>query len=99
MSLDDAKERLRAMKEQGIPESKIDYSDIPSLTDEQLSQMRKVPRGRPLLGKEKRQLISIKVDPELIETIKREAERLGKKYQSLIHEILGKHFHKKNRAA
>lgn len=99
MSLDEAKDRLRATKAQGASESKIDFSDIPPLTDEQLSQMRKVPRGRPLLRKEKRQLISIKVDPELIETIKREAERLGKKYQSLIHEILGKHFHKKNRAA
>lgn len=98
ISLEEAKARLRSSEDK-VRDSEIDYSDIPPLNDDQLSKMHKVQRGRPLLGKEKRKLISIKVDPDLIETIKDEAQKLGKKYQSLIHEILDKHFYKKKRAA
>ena len=35
-----------------MPDSKIDYSDIPELTDQQLKQARRV--GRPRTGKAKR---------------------------------------------
>jgi predicted DNA binding CopG/RHH family protein len=91
--------RSLAKTSANISDSKIDYSDIPALTDEQLSRFKKARRGRPLLGQSKRRLISIKLEPSLIEDLKEEAHRRGTKYQSLIHEILESHFHRKKPAA
>jgi uncharacterized protein (DUF4415 family) len=78
-----------------IPDSRIDFSDIPELTNEQLEKMKRP--GRPLLGTEKRQLIAIRIDPKVLEKIKKHAEEHGTGYQTLINEILGKYI--KNRAA
>ena len=71
-----------------IPDSKIDFSDIPELTDEQLKEMKRP--GRPLLGDSHRQMIAIRIDPVVLEKIKKRAKRDGKGYQTLINEILGK---------
>ena len=76
-----------------IPDSKIDYSDIPALTDEQLEGMKRM--GRPLLGEKPRHLIAIRVDPAVLEKIKRRADKDGKGYQSLINEILGEYVKRK----
>lgn len=73
--------------------NKIDFSDIPELTDEQLKQMKRI--GRPLLGMTQRQLISIRIDPNVLEEIKKKAKKKGKKYQTLINEILEKYVGKK----
>lgn len=40
---------------------KIDFSDIPELSDRQLSLMRRL--GRPPLGDQPRKLIAIRMDP------------------------------------
>ena len=47
----------------GMKPKKIDFSDIPQLTDPQLSPMRRV--GRPTVGDEPRKLIAIRLDARL----------------------------------
>ncbi len=68
---------------------KIDFSDIPELSDAQLRVMRRV--GRPPLGEYARQLIAIRIDPQVLAEVKKEAKRRDVGYQTLINEILAKH--------
>ena len=68
---------------------KIDFSDIPELSDAQLRAMRRV--GRPPLGEYARQLIAIRVDPLVLAEVKKEAKRRDVGYQTLINDILAKH--------
>ena len=75
------------------PDSDIDFSDIPELTDEQLKQMKRL--GRPLLGTSRRHLIAIRLDPKVLKELKKEATDDGRGYQSLINEILDKHVKRK----
>lgn len=70
-----------------IPDSQIDFSDIPELSDEQLKRMRRV--GRPATGLAK-QLIAIRLSPRLLATLRMMAAKQGKPYQTLIHELLEK---------
>ena len=70
-----------------IPDSQIDFSDIPESTDEELKRARRV--GRPKSGSAK-QLIAIRLDPKLLASLRRMAAKLGKPYQTLIHELLEK---------
>lgn len=94
ITLDQAKARLRGKAKAlvpGRPDPAIDFSDIPELTDAQLKRMKRVGPGRPPLGDVPRQMISIKLDRHLLRELKAEAERTGKPYQSLIHEILQGH--------
>ena len=71
---------------------KIDFSDIPESTATQLKAMRRV--GRPPLGAEPRQLIAIRVDPDVLERFRKEARRRRVGYQTLINEVLAKHVRK-----
>src|SRR6266542_1717840 len=68
---------------------KIDYSDIPESSSEQLKATRRV--GRPPLGDEPRRLIAIRVDPSVLESFRREARRRHIGYQTLINEVLADH--------
>ncbi len=70
-----------------IPDSQIDFSDIPEATDAQLRRMRRV--GRPASGMAK-QLIAIRLSPRLLSQLRKMAAKQGKPYQSLIHELLEK---------
>lgn len=70
-----------------MPDSKIDFSDIPEATDEDLKRMRRV--GRPSSGMAK-QLIAIRLAPKLLNQLRKMADAQGKPYQSLIHELLEK---------
>ena len=69
--------------------STIDYSDIPEPGAEQLKAMRRV--GRPAIGEEPRRLIAIRVDPSVLESLRKEARRRHVGYQTLINEILAEH--------
>ncbi|MBA3231885.1 MAG: BrnA antitoxin family protein [Acidobacteria bacterium] len=71
---------------------RIDYSDIPESSPEQLKAMRRV--GRPPLGDEPRQLIAIRVDPSVLESFRKEALRRHVGYQTLINEVLAQHIRK-----
>ncbi|NGZ11692.1 MAG: hypothetical protein CV088_20360 [Nitrospira sp. LK70] len=70
-----------------MPDSQIDFSDIPQLSDEQLKRMRRV--GRPATGMAK-QLIAIRLSSDLLAALRRMATTEGKPYQTLIHELLEK---------
>lgn len=70
-----------------MPDSQIDFSDIPEATDAELTRMRRV--GRPVSGVAK-QLIAIRLSPKLLSQIRKMAAKQGKPYQSLIHELLEK---------
>lgn len=70
-----------------IPDSEIDFSDIPELSDEQLKRMRRI--GRPATGMAK-QLIAIRLSPRLLAALRQMAAKRGKPYQTLIHELLEK---------
>src|SRR5438132_8891978 len=67
----------------------IDFSDIPEASPAQLRAMRRV--GRPPLGASARRLIAIRIDPQALEAVRREAKRRGLGYQSLINDLLAKH--------
>jgi uncharacterized protein (DUF4415 family) len=71
---------------------KIDYSDIPPLSDEQLASMRRV--GRPTLGDQARKLIAIRLDPKVLSWLRDSAAKRHVPYQSLINDILAKEMQK-----
>jgi len=68
-----------------MPDTRIDFSDIPESTDEELRRAHRV--GRPKSAHAK-QLIAIRIDPRLLARLKRLAHRSRKPYQTLIHELL-----------
>src|SRR5262249_51006284 len=68
-----------------IPDSEIDFSDIPEATDAELRRARSV--GRPASGTAK-QLIAMRLSPRLLSQLRRMADKQGKPYQTLIHELL-----------
>ena len=75
------------------PDRDIDFSDIPEMTDEELRRARRV--GRPTLGEVARQLIAIRIDPQLLQRLRDEADRRHVGYETLIHEILSEYTQKK----
>lgn len=68
-----------------IPDAKIDFSDIPESTDQELKRARRV--GRPKTG-EAKQLIAIRIHPRVLAQLRRLAAAQAKPYQTLIHELL-----------
>ena len=71
-----------------MPKRKIDFTDIPELSDEQLANMRRI--GRPPLGRSARTAISVRVDPEVLNRLKATAAKRGMPYQSMINDILAR---------
>lgn len=71
-----------------VKDADIDFSDIPELTDEQLSKFKR--RGRPVIGESPRKAISIRIDEAVLSKLKSKAKKTGVAYQSLINEILKK---------
>ena len=70
----------------------IDFSDIPDSSPEQLKTMCRI--GRPPIGRAPRQLIAIRVDPDVLESFRKEARRRRVGYQTLINEVLAEHTRK-----
>ena len=68
---------------------KIDYSDIPEASDEQLRVMRRV--GRPPQGTSAKQLIAIRLDPDVLNRVRRQAQQAGVGYQTLINDVLARY--------
>jgi predicted DNA binding CopG/RHH family protein len=79
--------RRAAKSGRPTPDRDIDFSDIPELTDEQLARATRV--GRPKSGSAK-QLIAIRISPQVLDALRKMAARQGKPYQTLIHELLEK---------
>lgn len=76
-----------------IQDMEIDFSDIPELSEKKLKAMKRV--GRPPLGENPKVMIAIRLEPALLESIRRLAEKSGVGYQTLIHQILEKYALKK----
>jgi predicted DNA binding CopG/RHH family protein len=74
-------------KENFTMDERIDFSDIPESTDEELRRARRV--GRPRTGNAK-QLIALRISPQLLAQLRRMAEKQDKPYQTLIHDLLEK---------
>ncbi|WHZ16037.1 MAG: hypothetical protein OJF52_002885 [Nitrospira sp.] len=70
-----------------MPDSQIDFSDIPEATDAQLKRMRRVGRSSSGMAK---QLIAIRLSPRLLNQLRKMAAKQHKPYQTLIHELLEK---------
>jgi uncharacterized protein (DUF4415 family) len=68
-----------------MPDRALDFSDIPEASAADLKRARRVGRPR---GEMTKQLIAIRIDPRLLASLRRMATRLGKPYQTLIHELL-----------
>jgi len=77
----------RGKSVQHTPDSEIDFSDIPELTDEQLAKARRV--GRPKSDNPKK-LIAVRLSPKLLADIQKMAARKRKPYQTFMHELLEK---------
>ncbi|MGH7255557.1 MAG: BrnA antitoxin family protein [Nitrospirales bacterium] len=86
-SASSARGKRAARSARHIPDSQIDFSDIPEATEKELKRMRRV--GRPKSGMAK-QLIAIRLSPRLLATLRKMAAKQGKPYQTLIHELLEK---------
>jgi predicted DNA binding CopG/RHH family protein len=82
-----ARGKRAAKSARHIPDSRIDFSDIPETTDAELKRARRV--GRPKTGHAK-QLIAIRISPRLLSELRRQAAKQSKPYQTLIHELLEK---------
>lgn len=80
-----ARARQAAKSAKHMPDRKIDFSDIPESTEEELKRARRV--GRPKTGQAK-QLIAIRIAPRLLAQLRRLAAKQSKPYQTLIHELL-----------
>jgi uncharacterized protein (DUF4415 family) len=77
----------RAVRKGKVTRQKeIDFSDIPELSEKQLSRMRRV--GRLTVGEEPRKLIAIRLDPKVLSWLRETAEKKGLPYQSLVNQIL-----------
>lgn len=68
-----------------MPDSAMDFSDIPESTDQELRKAKRVGRPR---SSDAKLLIAIRIRPSLLAKIRRAAKQEGKPYQTLIHEIL-----------
>jgi predicted DNA binding CopG/RHH family protein len=68
-----------------IPDSDINFSDIPEMTADEMKRARRV--GRPRTGHAK-DLIAIRISPRLLQQLRRLAAKQNKPYQTLIHELL-----------
>jgi predicted DNA binding CopG/RHH family protein len=75
-----------------IPDSEIDFSDIPESTDAELRRARRV--GRPVTGNAKL-LIAIRIAPRVLAKLRQLAAKQSKPYQTYIHELLERAVSKK----
>ena len=82
-----ARGRRAEKKEKPIPDSAIDFSDIPESTGEELRRARRVGRPR---SNDAKLLIAIRIRSSLLAKLQRAAKEEGKPYQTYIHEILEK---------
>ncbi len=87
-----ARGELAGRKGKATTRKKIDFSDIPELSEKQRSHMRRV--GRPTVGDEPRKLIAIRLDSKVLGWLRETAEKKGLPYQSLVNQILAEEMKK-----
>ena len=84
--------RAGKKEQRTVAAPKVDFSDIPEASDEQLRAMRRV--GRPPLGASTRQLIAIRLDPQVLRELRKEATRRNVGYQTLVNKVLADYVRK-----
>lgn len=84
-SVSSVRDRPRAKSVKIIPDSAIDFSDIPEFSSEELARAR--PVGRPRIENPKK-LMAIRLSPKLIADLRKLAKRKRRPYQTLLHELL-----------
>ncbi len=80
-----AQGKRRAKSVKCTPDSEIDFSDIPESSDDELSRATRLGRPKSAVTK---QLIAIRLDPKLINKLRKLAKSEETPYQTLIHKIL-----------
>ena len=80
-----AQDKPVVRKGRHIMDNEIDYSDIPESSNKELRKANRV--GRPK-GVNNKQLIAIRISPDVLSRIKKLAQKQDKNYQTLINEIL-----------
>jgi uncharacterized protein (DUF4415 family) len=70
------------------PDRDIDFSDIPELTDAELRTARRV--GRPPVDGITKQMIAIRIRPDVLDALRKQATRRKLPYQTYIHDILAR---------
>jgi uncharacterized protein (DUF4415 family) len=70
------------------PDRDIDFSDIPELTDAQLRTARRV--GRPPVGGITKQMIAIRIRPDVLVALRKQAAKRKLPYQTYINDILAR---------
>ena len=80
-----ARARRTAKSVAPFADPRINFSDIPESTEEELKRARRVGRPKSPFAK---QLIAIRIDPRLLARLRRLARRRQKPYQTMIHELL-----------
>ena len=78
--------------QKGSRTGRVNFSDIPAASNEQLRTMRRV--GRPRLGARTRQLIAIRLDPDVLVRLRSEARRRNVGYQTLVNRVLADYVRK-----
>ena len=68
-----------------IPDSKIDFSDVSELSDQALTKAKRVGRPR---SKNPKQMIAFRIEPKLLNRLKKLAKKRKTPYQTLLHELL-----------
>jgi uncharacterized protein (DUF4415 family) len=84
--------REQVRKKKNMKSKKTNFSDIPELSDKQLSRMRRV--GRPTVDDEPRKLIAIRLDAKVLVWLRKTAEKKRLPYLSLVNEILAEEMRK-----
>lgn len=62
-----------------MPDSEIDFSDIPQLTEDQISQFR-----RPAAKK----LVTVRLDPDVLDWLQRHGEGYSTRINSILREVM-----------
>lgn len=90
-SASSARGKQAAKNGRHMPDSRLDFSDVPESTDEELRRAARVGQvgraGRPRTGNAK-QLIAIRLAPKLLSQLRKLAAKQDKPYQTYIHELL-----------
>ena len=77
--------KRRGKNEKHMPDSEIDFSDIPELSSRQLRKACRVGRPKSVSPK---QLIAIRLSPRLLAGLRSLAKRRKTPYQTLMHQLL-----------
>ena len=78
----DLEEFIAACEAHAIPDSQIDFSDIPELSDEQIAQMKPSHLVNKNMWKPQKKVLSIRIDADLLESLKAS----GKGWQKTLNE-------------